>query len=350
MIPRLPPIIALAVAALLFLGAPPASAPAAAQAVSADGIPFDAYLELLKARARAEGVREDTLVRMTAGLTPNARVIALDNNQPGSATTRGYPPMSGYIATHVDASRIGGGRAVYGQHRDLLARIERDYGVPGHVIVAIFGHETSYGRVKGDFDLARSLATLAWEGRRRELFAGEFVALMKVADKGYDRSQLVGSYAGAFGNPQFLPSVYLRLASDGDGDGRADIFSNRADTFASIANYFRDAGWRPGQPWGVRASVPAGFDASAYRTRIASPVCPRVHERLSRWMTVAEWRGVGVVAQGGLADDVMVSFFQPDGPGTPAWLLTGNYRAILEYNCSSYYALSVGLLADEIVN
>ena len=349
MIPRLFPIAAFALAGLATIGAAPASAPAAAQ-VSADGIPFDAYLELLKARARGEGVRDDTIERMTAGLTPNYRVIALDNNQPGTVTTRGYPPMSGYIATHVDAARIGGGRRVYAQHRDLLRQIEAQYGVPGPIIVAIFGHETSYGQVKGDFDLGRSLATLAWEGRRRELFAGEFVALMKIADKGYPRSQLVGSYAGAFGNPQFLPSVYLRLATDGDGDGRADIFSNRADTFASIANYFRDAGWRAGQPWGVRASVPAGFNVTHYRTRLISPVCPRVHERLSRWMTVAEWRSAGVVAQGGLADGVMVSFFQPDGPGTPAWLLTGNYRAILEYNCSSYYALSVGLLADEIVN
>lgn len=349
MIPRLLSATALTVAAFAILGAPPASAPATAQ-VSADGIPFDAYLELLKARALGEGVREETVARMTAGLTPNPTVIRLDNNQPGSATTRGYPPMSAYVATHVDSARIGGGRSVYRQHRDLLGRIEAQYGVPGPIIVAIFGHETSYGQVKGNFDLARSLATLAWEGRRRELFAGEFIALMKVADKGYDRSQLVGSYAGAFGNPQFLPSVYLRLATDGDGDGRADIFTNRPDTFASIANYFRDAGWRPGQPWGVRASVPAGFDASAYRTRLVSPVCPRVHERLSRWMTVAEWRAQGVIAQGGLGDDVMTAFFQPDGPGTPAWLLTGNYRAILEYNCSSYYALSVGLLADEIVN
>lgn len=349
MIPRLLPAAALALAAIATLGAPPVSAPAMAQA-SRDGIGFDAYLELLKARARGEGVSEATIDRMTAGLTPNPRVIALDNNQPGSATSRGYPPMSGYIATHVDAARIGGGRSVYAQHRDLLARIEAQYGVPGPIIVAIFGHETSYGQVKGDFDLARALATLAWEGRRRELFAGEFVALMKVADKGYDRSQLVGSYAGAFGNPQFLPSVYLRLATDGDGDGRADIFSNRADTFASIANYFRDAGWRPGQPWGVRASVPAGFDVAAYRSRLVSPVCPRVHERLSRWMTVGEWRAAGIVPQRPLGDDVMASFFQPDGPGAPAWLLTGNYRAILEYNCSSYYAMSVGLLADEIVN
>ncbi len=351
MIPRFLPAAALALAGFATLGVSPAEAPATAQTVSAGSLTFDAYLEQLKARASAEGVRDATIERMTAGLTPNARVIALDNNQPGSGTARGFPPMSGYIATHVDAARIGGGRAVYSQTRDLLAQIEARYGVPGSIIVAIFGHETSYGRVKGDFDLSRSLATLAWEGRRRDLFADEFVALMKIADKGFDRSQLVGSYAGAFGNPQFLPSVYLRLATDGDGNGRADIFNNRPDTFASIANYFRDAGWRAGQPWGVRAAVPSGFDVSAYRTRLVSPVCPRVHERLSRWMTVAEWRAAGVVVpQQPLGDDVMASLFQPDGQGTPAWLLTGNFRAILEYNCSSYYALSVGLLADEIVN
>ena len=350
MIPLLLPAAVLALAALAFAGAPPARAPATAQAYASDGIAFETYLEVLKARARSEGVSAATVERMTAGLTPNPRVIQLDRNQPGSATVRGYPPLAPYIATHVDASRIGGGRSVYAQHGGQLARIERETGVPGAIIVAIFGHETSYGRVKGDFDLARSLATLAWEGRRRELFASEFVAVLKIADKGFAREQLVGSYAGAFGNPQFLPSVYLRLAIDGDGDGRADIFSNRADTFASIANYFRDAGWRAGQPWGVRASVPGGFNVEAYKTRLAAPLCPRVHERLSVWKTVAEWRALGVVAQRGLGDEVMVSLFQPDGPVAPAWLLTGNYRAILEYNCSNYYAMSVGLLADEIVN
>ncbi|MCR9180390.1 MAG: lytic murein transglycosylase [Erythrobacteraceae bacterium] len=350
MIPRLLPVACFALAATALFGTTPALAPATAQAPDQAALPFDAYLELLKARARAEGVTSETIDRMTAGLTPNERVIRLDRNQPGSATTQGYPPIAPYIATHVNGERIGSGRRVYSERRELLARIEQESGVPGAIIIAIFGHETSYGRIKGDFDLARSLATLAWEGRRRELFAGEFIALMKIADKGYARSQLVGSYAGAFGNPQFLPSVYLRLATDGDGDGRADIFSNRADTFASIANYFRDAGWRPGQPWGVRADVPSGFDVDAHKTRLVAPLCPRVHERHSVWRTVAEWRALGVVAQGGLADEVMASLFQPDGPGAPAWLLTGNYRAILEYNCSNYYAMSVGLLADEIVN
>ena len=138
------------------------------------------------------------------------------------------------------------------------------------------------------------------------------------------------------------------MAEDGDGDGRANIFTNRADTFASIGNYLKYAGWREGQPWGVLARVPEGFDVDALKTKIVSPVCSRVHERHSEWKTVAEWRALGVYPQRSLGDDVLASLFQPDGPGTRAWLLTSNYRAILEYNCSNYYAMSVGLLADEI--
>jgi len=335
-------------AATLLLAGP--ATPLRAQVESVDGIAFDAYVDQLAARARAEGVSEATVRRMTAGLSPNPRVIRLDQGQPGSPTRSGYPALAPYIDKHVNPVRIKGGRQVFRQHSAALRRIEQDFGVPPEIIVAIFGHETSYGRITGGFDLARSLATLAWEGRRRELFADEFIALLKVADRGFSRQEMTGSWAGAMGYPQFLPSVYQRLAVDGDGDGRANIFGNRVDTFASIANYFRDAGWRSGQPWGVRANVPRGFDVDAYRSELKAPVCPRVHERHSRWMSVDEWRALGVVAQRPLPGDTLVSLFQPDGPGTPAWLLTGNYRVILEYNCSNYYAMSVGLLADEIVN
>ena len=318
------------------------------QSAQAQDMSYGAYVQLLKAKARAQGVSENTINRMTAGLTPNQRVIRLDRGQPGTPTRRGFPALSPYISKHVNSVRIAGGRSVYNSERSSLQRASRQYGVPPEIIVAIFGHETSYGKIRGNFDLARSLSTLAWEGRRRELFEGEFLALLKVADRGYSRSTLVGSWAGAFGNPQFLPSVYLRLAVDGDGDGRANIFSNRADTFASIANYFRDAGWRTGQPWGVRATVPNGFNWSAVKTKLRSPVCSRVHERHSQWKTVSEWRQLGVNPQRVIGDNVMASLFQPDGPGTKAWLLTTNYRVILEYNCSNYYAMSVGLLADEI--
>lgn len=318
-------------------------APANAQSLS-----FDEYLQLLTARARAEGVGETTINRMTRGLEPNYRVIELDRAQPGTPTRSGYPALAPYIARHVDRARISGGQREYANARSILRGIEAEYGVPGEILVAIWGHETAYGRVKGGFDLAQALATLAWEGRRRELFAGEFIALLKVADRGYSRSQLKGSWAGAFGNPQFLPSVYLRLATDGDGDGRADIMNNRADTLASIAAYFRDAGWREGQPWGVRAYVPRDFDVSRYKTKIIPPVCSRVHERHSQYKTVREWRELGVQPQRPLPPDTLVTLFQPDGPGTSSWMLTTNYRVILEYNCSNYYAMSVGLLADEI--
>ena len=325
-----------------------ASALVATPAAAQSELSFDEYLQILVARARAEGVSDATLSRMTAGLEPSRRVIELDQSQPGTPTRSGYPPLAPYIARHVDNARISGGRRELANARSVLRNVEAEYGVPGEILLAIWGHETAYGRVKGGFDLPQALATLAWEGRRRELFAGEFVALMKIADRGFPRSYFKGSWAGAFGNPQFLPSVYLRLATDGDGDGRADIMNNRSDTLASIAAYFVDSGWRKGEPWGVSAYVPRGFDVDAYRTRIEAPVCERVHERHSVYKTVAEWRELGVQPQRPLPADTLVSLFQPDGPGTDSWLLTSNYRVILEYNCSNYYAMSVGLLADEI--
>ena len=154
---------------------------------------FDSYVQLLMARARAEGVSEGTLQRMTAGLEPNSRVISLDRAQPGTPTSTGYPPLAPYISRHVDAARIRGGRDARASWSGTLRAIEQEYGVPAEILVAIWGHETAYGAVKGGFDLSQALATLAWEGRRRELFASEWVALMKVADKGYSRSELKGS-------------------------------------------------------------------------------------------------------------------------------------------------------------
>lgn len=307
---------------------------------------FAAYLQTVSKHAREQGVSEGTIASVLAGLTPNQRVIDLDNSQPGSPGTT--PRLAPYIAQHVGGAIVSRGRGRNAALSSMLPGIERRYGVPAPLLLAIWGHETNYGNYTGDFDLARSLATLAWEGRRRALFEGELIALMKMVDRGVPRERLKGSWAGAFGYPQFLPSVYLRLAVDGDGDGRSDVFSSPADTLASIANYFRDAGWRPGEPWGVRASLPAGFDMAAQAGKLAAPDCPRVHARHSRWRTITEWRALGISTMAPIGENVLASLFQPDGPGTPAWLLTGNYRVILHYNCSNYYAMSVGLLADEI--
>lgn len=319
-------------------------------ALAQDEAGFQTYLSTLAAQAEREGVSRATIDAVIPGLTLNQRVIDLDRAQPGSDPNGPIPNFEPYRARHIDAARIDRGRQVYGAQRSRLMSIERETGVPESVMVAIWGHETSYGSVTGSFDLPRALATLAYEGRRRELFAAEFVATLRVIDRGIPRETLKGSWAGATGNPQFLPSVYLRLGRDGDGDGRVDIWHSDADTLASIGNYFTNAGWRPGEPWGLAVAVPSTFDRSDLRNRTAAPRCGRVFERHSRWKTMAEWRALGLapIDKPWPGDNVMATLLEPDGPGKTGYLLTGNYRVILDYNCSNFYALSVGLLADAI--
>nr|WP_255326337.1 lytic murein transglycosylase [Sphingobium sp. EM0848] len=322
-----------------------------ADSAMAQGDPgFQAYLESIRPRARAMGIRDATLNDVFATLTPNPRVVQLDQNQPGGGAYAPIPNFEPYRRQHVDAARISRGRTAYLSNRARLARIEAETGVPEEIMVAIYGHETNYGAYTGDFDLIRSLATLSYEGRRRSLFEPELLATLKMLDNGVPRSRLVGSWAGATGYPQFLPSVYLRLGKDGDGDGRVDIWNSEADALASIANYFVHAGWRRGQPWGIAVSVPAGLDRMSITARTNPARCERVFNRHSRWLSMAEWRRMGVVPTGGSwpADRVMATLLEPDGPGKTAYLLTSNYRAILDYNCSNFYALSVGLLADAV--
>ncbi len=314
---------------------------------------FQTYLGQLRAQALAKGVSKATVDSVMPTLTYSARVVALDRTQPGgnpSDPNATIPKFAPYAAKHLGSQIVATGRSKYQALRPLLARVERETGVPEAIMVAIWGHETNYGTITGNFDLANALATLAYEGRRRALFAEEFIATLKMMDRGFSRETLKGSWAGATGYPQFLPSVYIRLGKDGDGDGRADIWNNQADALASIANYFASSGWRPGTTWGVKAAVPANFDRVSIANRTVSPRCPRVHARHSQWKTVAEWRALGVVPlqTKGLRDRDMASLLEPDGPGATAYLLTGNYRVILDYNCSNFYALSVGLLADAV--
>ena len=333
-----------ALAALLLL------ATACGAAAQDDEARFQAYLPALRADAIRAGVRAETVDAVLPTLTLDPQVVRNDRAQPAPVQSSGFSPFAPYRDQHVSPALIAKGRRAYQAQREHLARLERETGVPESIAVAIWGHETSYGVVTGRYDLLRSLATLAYEGRRRSLFAGEFVAALKMLDRGIPRERLRGSWAGAFGGPQFLPSVYLKLARDGDGDGTADVWNSDADTLASISAYLSDAGWRPGQPWGVAVGVPPQFDRAALTTRLVSPRCPRVFVRHSAWRTMAEWRAVGIVPQAGgwPADDVLATLIEPDGEGATAYLLTGNYRAILDYNCSNFYALSVGLLADEV--
>ena len=312
---------------------------------------FQAYLPQLRAQAQREGVSQRTIDQVFPTLAFSRRTVELDQAQPGCAAgASAIPPFEPYRRQHVNDALISRGRQRYSSNLGQLSQIGRRYGVEPAIMMAIFGHETSYGSVTGDFDLLNSLASLAYEGRRRQLFAEEFVATLKAMDRGIPRSQLKGSWAGATGYPQFLPSVYLRLAVDGDGDGRANIWNSQTDALASIANYFNNAGWKPNLPWGIPVSVPSNFSRAGLSTRLTAPRCPRVHERHSRWLTIGEWRRRGLVSQRGTwpPDDELATFLEPDGPGRTAYLLTTNYRTILDYNCSNFYALSVGLLADEI--
>lgn len=339
---------AIACGALALFGISSATPMQNARAQSSSG--FESYLQQVRQKALQQGVRAQTLDQVLPGLTYNPRVVALDQSQPGGSPNSAIPPFAPYQRRHITSQRIANGKAAYRRLIAKLVDVERETGVPGPIIMAIYGKETNYGSYMGDFDIPRSLATLAYEGRRRSLFEPELLAVLQLIDKGVPQSALKGSWAGAMGMPQFLPSVYLRLAKDGSGDGYADIWNNEHDAVASIANYFVNSGWRRGEPWGIAVKVPSSLDRDAVASKIMPTRCPRVFGRHSQWKTMAEWRALGVVPATGkiLEDDVMATLLEPDGAGSTAHLLTGNYRVILDYNCSNFYGLAVGLLADEI--
>ena len=313
---------------------------------------FEAYKNWLVHRARQEGVREETIRAYIPTLTLNSRVMQLDRAQrPTSSQSSGnsISPLAPYIRDHVTPSLISRGKSRYSSYWPQLTQVYARYGVDPAVLMAIYGKETSYGSVTGSFDLLEALASLAYEGRRRQLFETEFLSTLKLIESGVPRWRLKGSYAGATGYPQFMPSVVLRLRADGDGDGYADIWNNEVDALASIANYLRDAGWKPGVRWGAAVRVAPTLNRAAIRSTLEPDRCPAVFRRHSRWMTVGEWRAIGVVPySASLPDNEMATLMEPDGPGSTAYLLTNNYRAILEYNCSNFYAMSVLLLADAI--
>ena len=312
---------------------------------------FALYRQQLSSKARAAGIREATIEAVVPYLTLNQRVIQLDRAQPGGPpNSTVIPPFAPYRARHVSADLINRGSARYRSYQPQLQWLERRFGVETPVLLAIYGHETSYGRITGGFDLLEALATMAYEGRRRAFFEEEFIAALRLLDRGTPRARLKGSWAGATGYPQFMPSNVLRLATDGDGDGVANIWSSEMDALASIAAYLRDAGWKPGVHWGVPVRVPPTLNRTSIRTTFDAPRCPAVFRRHSRWLTVREWRAWGVQPlRGSLPEGEMATLIEPDGPSATAYLVTNNYRAILDYNCSNFYALAVGLLADEIV-
>lgn len=312
---------------------------------------FVAWLAVFRARAAGAGVSQATIERELTGLAYDARVVALDHAQPDArATVR--PSFADYLARQLNEVRIARGRAKAAVVEAALARAQARYGVPAPVIVAIWGNETDYGAYRGGFDLVRSLASLAYEGRRGALFERELTAALRLIDRGVvTRARLKGSWAGATGQPQFLPSSFDALAVDGDGDGTADIWGSDADTVASIAHYLSVNGWRAGEGWAMPVTLPSGLDRWRVRSITPARTCVKPLAQHSRWLSVREWRALGIAPASGAnlpGDKVLATLIEPDGPGQGSYLTYGNYRALLAYNCSNFYALSVGLLADRL--
>jgi membrane-bound lytic murein transglycosylase B len=308
------------------LALPPATAFAATEG-------FESFLEGVRLEARRLGVSQPTIRRALGSLRPNERVLELDRRQP-----EGLLSWEQYRERAVTATRIEQGRRGYAENRTLLEAIAARSRVSPRVIVAIWGVETGYGSFTGGFGVVEALATLAWDGRRSSFFRAELLAALRILDAGdiaYERMR--GSWAGAMGQPQFMPTSYERMAVDFDGDGRRDIWDSRADALGSIANYFARNGWREGEPWGFEIAGPPGFDVERADTDTKR--------------SLAEWARLGyrplygnMLAQPQLEAQLVL----PTRGSGQAFLGLHNLRVIRRYNSPVNYGLVVGLLADRV--
>jgi membrane-bound lytic murein transglycosylase B len=312
-----------------------ASAVPAVLSVSAFAAPADSFHEFLngvRTEARKAGIRPATLDSAFAGVSPNQKVLDRDHHQPEFTLT-----WARYRALVITDKRIGDGRQAVAANRALFASVEQRYGVGPGVIAGIWGLESSFGTGTGDFRVVEALATLAWEGRRASFFRGELMAALKILDHGdVAPGGMTGSYAGAMGQPQFMPSSYLRYAVDFEGHGRRDIWKSKPDVLGSIANYLEQSGWRPGQTWGQPVTAPPGLDVQGRDVR----------------KSLSEWARDGVRPVSGrwaATADVPAGLVAPDGAGGETFAVFGNFAAIRRYNPSDYYALAVGLIGDQVV-
>jgi membrane-bound lytic murein transglycosylase B len=306
---------------------------------------FADFLAGVRTDALARGIREEIVNAALADIAePLPVVIERDRSQAETVFS-----LEKYIARILTARMIGDGRAKLAAHKPLLNEIGEVYGVDPKIIVAIWGMETHYGGFTGTRPIVAALATLAWDARRPTLFRGELFNALEILNRDeIELQRLKGSWAGAMGQVQFMPSSYLEFAEDYDGDGRRDIWSTPADIFASIANYLLGHGWTAGQPWGREVRVLA----AAART-ITNQIARRTGGcQATRDMTIAlparRWNALGVrTAAGGALPSTLPETFLVSGT-TRHFLVTRNYDALLDYNCSRSYALSVGLLADRL--
>lgn len=323
------------------------SRPIAAQsAISQEA--FSSWLKGVYEEGLRRGISKKTLDSTLTGMTPIERVIKLDRSQPEFIQT-----FRQYVAQRVSNWRIETGRARLETHGALLKEIGRRYGVQPRFIVALWGIETNFGKHTGGFSVPRALATLAFEGRRAAYFRKELFNALTIVDQGHiTAAEMKGSWAGAMGQNQFMPSSFLSYAVDYDGDGRRDIWGTLSDVFASAANYLRQAGWRADQTWGREVKLPPGFEKSLPSLMPKSkPGGCRALGKLSVSKTLPEWQAMGIRRPDGSAlpqRPLKAWLILPDGPGGPALLVYRNFRATLSWNCSLSFAAAVGTLADRV--
>ena len=299
----------------------------------ADEAAFASCLASLRADAQAKGVSGATYDANTAALAPDMAVIGFLDAQPEFVT-----PIWDYLAALVDDERVADGRAMLAEWAPVLARVEAEYGVDAATVVAVWGVESNYGRNFGSRPLLTSLSTLSCFGRRQSFFRGEFFTTLRIIQEGHVApDRLTGSWAGAFGHTQFMPSTFMRLAVDFDGDGRRDLVDSVPDALASTANFLKRAGWRSDLPWGFEVSLPRGMDVSGVGRRNKQPI--------SAWAA----RGVRRIDGAPMpAAATPAGLLLPAGKDGPAFLVTRNFDAVYSYNAAESYDLAIAHLSDRL--
>ncbi|WP_263264817.1 lytic murein transglycosylase [Pseudomonas sp. RIT-PI-S] len=298
---------------------------------------FEQWQAAFRAQALQAGIRGEVIDSAFNGVSPDPSVIQADRSQP--EFTR---PVWEYLDSAISPVRVRKGQALLGQYADALQRIEQRYGVDRQALVAVWGMESSFGQFQGDKSVIRSLATLGYEGRRPAFAQEQLIAALQILQNGdIDPEHMLGSWAGAMGQTQFIPTTYNAHAVDFDGDGRRDIWNSAVDALASTAQYLQASGWQHGQPWGLEVQLPQGFDYAQADGSLRKPV--------SEWLAQGVKLPPGTVLQPGLAQ-LQANLLLPAGYRGPAFLVLDNFRAILKYNNSSSYALGVSLLSQRFAS
>ena len=298
---------------------------------------FQVCLSNLRGQAINAGVSASTYDRYTQNLVPDYSVIEKLNFQPEFST-----PIWDYLSGLVDDERVQVGQQKIQQHQDVLNRVEVAYGVPAETVVAVWGVESNFGDISGKYPLLQALGTLSCEGRRQNYFRGEFFAAMRILQRGdLTEDQLKGSWAGAFGHTQFMPSTYEELAVDFDGDGRRDLVSSTTDALASTANFLKKRGWQTGQPWGFEVKIPNGMSINGESRRNK--------KALSTWVANGVTRIDGSpLIQDNLTDMSQAGLMAPAGANGPIFLVFKNFDAIYSYNAAESYALAIAHLSNRL--